>query len=60
MARCLIDRNGRVWNCQALQRVPVMTDPTLAALESRTYEPARWNNEPFDLTYTFIVRLWIQ
>jgi hypothetical protein len=58
VARCLLERTGRVRNCQALQKVPVMTAPTLANLESSTYDPARWNGEPFDMTFTFVFKLW--
>ncbi len=55
VAKCTITKQGRIKNCEAVQKLPRMNDATLDALETRVYEPARWNDQPFEATYWFRV-----
>jgi hypothetical protein len=54
---CVITRTGEVQACIARQRVPLMTEHLMAALERSRYEPILHKGRPVTVDYIFTITL---
>jgi len=50
---CVVDRAGTVRDCRAIEPLPGMTEPTIAALEQRRYTPMTCGGESVDVDYVY-------
>jgi len=56
-AKCVINMEGKVQNCQLLKSLPFMDNAVLNSLSSRLYKPATFEGRPVSVEYVFTIRL---